>query len=164
MPSLMLLIKPVSSNCNMRCRYCFYTDTAKHRATPSYGVMSLPTMENVVKKALAASNRQCTFAFQGGEPTLAGLDFYKAFIGVVNRHNHKQLQVQYAIQTNGNSIDRDWAAFLAAHHFLVVFRWTEPEIFTICTAEIRRTMGLFLMLNTRRSSLIITVLIIIYLR
>lgn len=119
MPSLMLLIKPVSSNCNMRCRYCFYTDTAKHRATPSYGVMSLPTMENVVKKALAASNRQCTFAFQGGEPTLAGLDFYKAFTGVVNRHNHKQLQVQYAIQTNGNSIDRDWAAFLAAHHFLV---------------------------------------------
>jgi len=77
MPPLTLLIKPASSGCNMRCQYCFYADTAKNRTIASYGIMSLATVENIVVKALTAANRQCIFAFQGGEPTLAGLDFYK---------------------------------------------------------------------------------------
>lgn len=113
MPPLTLLIKPASASCNMRCRYCFYA------ATPSCGTMGLSTLENVVRKALDAASGQCTFAFQGGEPTLAGLDFYKALLELVNLHNVKHLEVQYAIQTNGYGIDREWAGFLAKHRFLV---------------------------------------------
>jgi len=92
---------------------------AKNRTIASYGIMSLATVENIVVKALTAANRQCIFAFQGGEPTLTGLDFYKTFIELVKRHNTKRLEVRYSIQTNGYDIGREWAVFLAKHHFLV---------------------------------------------
>lgn len=119
MPPLTLLIKPVSSSCNMSCDYCFYRDTARKRKIPSYGDMSLSTLENVVKKALAASSVQCTFAFQGGEPTLAGLEFYNELIRIVEKYNNKRLRIQYAIQTNGYNVDKDWATFFSKYHFFV---------------------------------------------
>ena len=119
MPPLTLLIKPASSGCNMRCQYCFYLDTAQNRTIASYGIMKLSTLENIIGKALSAASQQCIFAFQGGEPTLAGLDFYKTFIELVNRYNSKRLEVRYSIQTNGYDIGREWAVFLAKHHFLV---------------------------------------------
>lgn len=119
MPPLTILIKPASTSCNMRCQYCFSLDQSKNRLTASYGIMNLFTLENVVKKALAAASIKCVFAFQGGEPTLAGLDFYNTLIELVRLYNKKTLQVQYVLQTNGYGIDRDWAVFLARNHFLV---------------------------------------------
>lgn len=118
MPPLNLLIKPASGNCNMRCRYCFYMDIAENRHVESYGIMNLETLETLVEKSLAYATNQCSFAFQGGEPTLAGLDFFKAFTRLVDKHNKKNLQVQYSIQTNGYVINREWADFLAKHKFL----------------------------------------------
>ena len=53
MPPISIMIKPASSTCNMRCKYCFYNDVAKNRETPSHGAMSLQTAETVVKKAFA---------------------------------------------------------------------------------------------------------------
>ena len=119
MPPIHLLIKPASLSCNMRCSYCFSLDIADNRHQSSYGVMHLDTLEHVVRKALAAAQHQCTFAFQGGEPTLAGLDFFRNLIEFVGRHNRKRLKIDYAIQTNGYCIDRQWAAFLSEHGFLV---------------------------------------------
>ena len=75
MPSLSLLIKPSSGNCNVRCKYCFYHDEQENRDTFSYGFMSEETLEVLVKKALQYADRECSFGFQGGEPTLRGLDF-----------------------------------------------------------------------------------------
>ncbi len=60
-----------------------------------------------------------TFAFQGGEPTLAGLPFFEAFIERVEKWNSKRLKVSYAIQTNGYVLDRAWTDFFAKHRFLV---------------------------------------------
>ena len=77
MPALSMLIKPVSGNCNLRCKYCFYYDVASNRDCFSYGKMSLETLENLIKKALEYAQGSCTFAFQGGEPTLAGIEFYE---------------------------------------------------------------------------------------
>ena len=51
MPPLSMMMKPVSSACNMRCRYCFYADVAAHRAQASYGVMSAQTTETLIRKA-----------------------------------------------------------------------------------------------------------------
>ena len=75
MPPLSLLIKPASGHCNLRCGYCFYHDVTAHREHRSYGFMTLETLETLVRKALSFADGSCTFAFQGGEPTLAGLDF-----------------------------------------------------------------------------------------
>jgi len=119
MPPVHLLIKPASLSCNMRCSYCFSLDIAGNRSKASYGIMSLEILECVVKKALSIAGRQCTFAFQGGEPTLTGLDFYRQLIKYVDQYNKKNAHISYAIQTNGYNIDRDWAAFFAENNFLV---------------------------------------------
>lgn len=69
----------------------------------------------------------CTFAFQGGEPTLAGLEFYKKLIEFVTKYNNKNVKINYAIQTNGIIIDDKWAEFLAANNFLVGLSLDGPK-------------------------------------
>lgn len=118
MPPVYMLIKPASSLCNMRCRYCFYADVSKRRTQPSYGIMSAETADVLVRQALEYAQGQCTFAFQGGEPTLASLDFFRNFVGLVERYNTRRVPVHFAIQTNGLMIDAEWASFLAKHRFL----------------------------------------------
>lgn len=118
MPPLHLLIKPASGLCNMRCRYCFYHDETQKRSTESFGMMSFNTLEIMVKKALEYAQGSCTFAFQGGEPTLAGLDFYKTLMELETNYNRAGLEIHNVIQTNGYRLDADWARFFAEHHFL----------------------------------------------
>lgn len=120
MPALSLLIKPASGNCNMRCRYCFYADELDNREIRSYGKMSVDTMHTIVDKAMEYGDYECTIAFQGGEPTLAGLDFYRDLVAYVTAHeNPKKLKIHYALQSNGYLINEEWAAFLGENHFLV---------------------------------------------
>lgn len=119
MPAISLLIKPASGMCNLRCRYCFYYDITTKRELPSYGFMEEKTLETVVKKALSFAEGSCTFAFQGGEPTLCGLPFYETLMKLEERYNVNHVRIQNTIQTNGFLIDEAWAAFLARHHFLI---------------------------------------------
>lgn len=119
MPPVSLLIKPASSNCNLRCRYCFYHSIAENRQTGCYGMMSGELLEEIVKKALEYAEHACTFAFQGGEPTLAGLDFYRKLMEFERKYNVKKVQINNALQTNGMAIDDAWAEFLARNRFLV---------------------------------------------
>lgn len=119
MPPLYLLIKPASGNCNLRCNYCFYSDVTSLRKTSSYGVMSFRTLEKLVKEAFIYAENECTFSFQGGEPTLAGLPFYQELIRLCGIYNKNKLSLHFAMQTNGYRLTEEWAAFFAAHHFLV---------------------------------------------
>ena len=113
MRSLNLLIKPVSSLCNMRCKYCFYADVAAHRVVKSYGMMSEETLEKLVKKVFESAAEMAVFTFQGGEPTLAGLSFYHRFIELQKKYNRNHISVFNTIQTNGYLIDETWAKFFA---------------------------------------------------
>lgn len=119
MKSLSLLIKPASGACNMRCRYCFYADVADSRSVRNYGMMSRDTLEHIVEKALSEAEESCTFGFQGGEPTLAGLDFFRCLIELEAKHNPRGVRIAHTLQTNGLTIDDEWAAFLAENGFLV---------------------------------------------
>lgn len=119
MPPITLLIKPASSLCNLRCRYCFYHDVASHRETASFGVMREELLETLVRKALEQADGQCMFGFQGGEPTLAGLDFYRRLVQLQKQYNTRGIRIINTIQTNGMLIDDEWAEFLAGHEFLV---------------------------------------------
>lgn len=114
-----LLIKPASSLCNMRCQYCFYADVANNREVPSYGIMQENTLEVLMQKAFAYADGFASFGFQGGEPTLAGLDFFKKAVELQKKYNTKHIRVHNAIQTNGYAIDDAWAAFFKQEHFLV---------------------------------------------
>ena len=119
MPPMSMLIKPASGLCNMRCKYCFYSDVTENRETKQYGIMNEQTLENLVRKAFFYGEGNCFFGFQGGEPTLAGLDYYKKLLYYQNLYNRSGIQVLNAIQTNGYVIDDEWAKFFAENHFLV---------------------------------------------
>jgi uncharacterized protein len=114
-----LLIKPVSGSCNMRCKYCFYRDISDKRSVENFGRMSDETLETLVKKTLETCEEGCSFAFQGGEPTLAGLDFFKKLVAFVNKYNTKGVKVSYALQTNGLDLGDDWAEFFRNENFLI---------------------------------------------
>ncbi len=116
-----LLIKPASSLCNLRCKYCFYWDESANRLQKCMGMMREETAERLIDSAFAAQSGRgfVSFSVQGGEPTLAGLAFYERFISLVHQKNVRRVPVQYAMQTNGMLLDEAWAAFLAKHRFLV---------------------------------------------
>ena len=119
MKSISLLIKPVSSECNMRCNYCFYSDISDSRSKKNHGIMNFDILETIVKKALSEASEHCVFGFQGGEPTLAGLDFFRYFIELVARYNINNVKISHTIQTNGLLIDENWAEFFKKNKFLI---------------------------------------------
>lgn len=120
MPPLSLLIKPASGSCNMACRYCFYADETEKRSVPLMGKMSRETLRQIVDRAFAYADGDCTFSFQGGEPTLAGLSFFRDLAEYVESHpNPKKIRVHYSIQTNGYALNEDWAKWFAQHRVLV---------------------------------------------
>ncbi len=118
MRAVTVLVKPASSACGMRCAYCFYRDEAAHRRVPNRGVMSPEVLERTVAAAMTAAEERCTFLFQGGEPTLAGLDFYRDFLRLEERYAKPGLRVYHSLQTSGLGLDENWARFLAEHRFL----------------------------------------------
>ena len=112
MPPVNVLVKPASSACNMDCRYCFYQDEADKRAHGFAGMMPLETAEALVSTAMEYAEGACSFLFQGGEPTLAGLDFYRIFLQLEKKYSKPGVAIQNSIQTKGYLIDDAWAAFL----------------------------------------------------
>ena len=112
-------MKPVSGLCNMQCTYCFYQDESSKRKIKDYGLMKETTLEQVVRKAIEKTERVCTFAYQGGEPLLAGLDFYKKSIELQKKYNKKGVMIQNVIQTNGYELDEEWCEFFKINNFLV---------------------------------------------
>lgn len=118
MKELQLLIKPVSSTCDLQCRYCFYKEEVTHRQKADCGIMSLETMEILIDKALKEADR-CVFGFQGGEPLLAGLSFYRRFTSFVSHKKREGQQIYYTIQTNGVALDDKWIEFFKKEQFLL---------------------------------------------
>ena len=119
MPPLTLLIKPASGRCNMRCRYCFYADEVQSRSAPCGNVMDVDTQEALIRRAFIFAHREISFMFQGGEPTLAGLAYFRRFIKLVQSYNTRELIIHYGIQTNGYDLSDEWIAFLKENRFLV---------------------------------------------
>ncbi len=119
MPPLSVMIKPASSLCNLRCTYCFYSDVSARRHTANYGVMAQDTLEKLVRKAFAYAQGQISFSFQGGEPTVAGKEFFRSFLRLARRYRTQGIQVHCAIQTNATLLDEEWMEIFREGHFLV---------------------------------------------
>lgn len=127
MPSASILIKPTSSNCNINCGYCFYQCLSSNREEYSKGFMSEETLDELVRQAIDYADGYLAFAFQGGEPTLAGIDFFRRVVEFQKKYNTKGLTIENTIQTNGILIDEAWAQFLAENHFLVGLSLDGPK-------------------------------------
>lgn len=119
MPPLSVLIKPASGMCNMKCQYCFYRDEMAKRSTKSFGFMSDETLKNVIRKTMLRTEGSISYAYQGGEPTLRGMDFFEKAVAYQKQYNKKGIRVQNALQTNGWLIDEKWCRFLKDNYFLV---------------------------------------------
>ncbi len=78
--------------------------------------MNFELLEIIVQKALKEVEEECTFVFQSGEPTLAGLDFYKKLVEYEQKYNQKNIKINNAIQTNGLAIDGEWANFFVPEY------------------------------------------------
>lgn len=114
------MIKPASSLCNLKCIYCFNEDIASNRCIKSYGIMSPKTTLKIISNIYNSlyDGDHVNFIFQGGEPTLAGLDYFKFFTDVISKQNSK-VTVSYIIQTNGTLLDENWLNFLKKHNFFI---------------------------------------------
>lgn len=119
MPSITVMLKPASGLCNMRCSYCFYLDEVAARDVGCRGVMSEETLRAVLSKVLAYATDECTVAFQGGEPTLAGLAFFERCLELERELNVNGARISHSLQTNGLGLGEEWARFFAEHDFLV---------------------------------------------
>ncbi|MDH4198592.1 MAG: radical SAM protein, partial [Candidatus Aminicenantes bacterium] len=112
-----LLIKPAGPDCNLSCDYCFYREKAALFPAGGAKRMSLEVLEETVRQALDQGGRTVNFGWQGGEPTLMGLDFFRRAVEFEERHGRGQ-NVANGLQTNGLLLDLEWADFLRQYHFL----------------------------------------------
>lgn len=114
-----VLAKPVGALCNLNCSYCFYLEKAQLYPQAGNFRMSPELLERYVQDYIAAQpGPVVSFAWQGGEPTLLGVDFFRRAVELQQRHAGGR-QIENALQTNGVLLDDEWGEFLAAHRFLV---------------------------------------------
>ncbi len=119
MPPLTMMIKPVSGLCNMRCPYCFYADEMENRSTKLFEPMNDILLEKLVKRAMTYTDGQVTFAFQGGEPTLAGAEFYQKLLFFEDKYKRNNIRIHHALQTNGLNLQDDLLDVLKKGNFLL---------------------------------------------
>lgn len=113
-----LLLKPAGPDCNLACGYCFYRDKGRlYPETPARR-MSLEVLEETIRQSMAHAGRQVNFGWQGGEPTLVGLDFFRKAVEFQARYG-KEKRAANGLQTNGLLLDREWTRFLRDNGFLV---------------------------------------------
>ncbi len=115
-----VMAKPTGSVCNLDCTYCFYLEkNALYPERKQEWRMSDVTLEAYIKQTIAAQgNNHVQFTWQGGEPTMMGLDFFKKAMVLCERHaNGKQLE--HTFQTNGILLNDAWCEFFKQHNFLV---------------------------------------------
>jgi uncharacterized protein len=118
-PRFHLMAKPSGSTCNIDCKYCFFLSkdqlypNDKHR-------MSDATLDTYIRQLLESHRTpEVIVAWQGGEPTLMKLDFFRRAVEIADKYRRPGQQVQHTFQTNGMLIDDEWGAFLKQHKFLV---------------------------------------------
>jgi len=123
-----LLIKPASAVCNLDCAYCFYLDrhADPYKELPARR-MTLDTLEHLVDSYLFYSYPTSVFAFQGGEPTLAGLEFFEKFVTFQQPYGRGGQSVSNSLQTNAILIDDHWCALFHEFHWLLGVSIDGPE-------------------------------------
>jgi uncharacterized protein len=114
-----VLAKPTGAVCNLDCKYCFFL--SKEALYPdSHFRMPDEVLEAYVRQLLESHRvPEVGIAWQGGEPTLMGLDFFKRSVELVDKYRKPDQVVGYTMQTNGTRLDDEWCAFFKEHNYLI---------------------------------------------
>ncbi|UCD38254.1 MAG: anaerobic sulfatase maturase [Fidelibacterota bacterium] len=129
--SFHVLVKPIGPVCNLECEYCFYL--VKKELYPRTGSfrMASGTLEQFTRQYLAgqpAGALEVNIAWQGGEPTLMGVDFFRQAVALQKKFKPPGVSVSNSIQTNGSLLDDEWGVFLSENDFLVGISIDGPEL------------------------------------
>jgi uncharacterized protein len=118
-PAFHVMMKPRGAICNLDCQYCYFL--AKEMLYPgSRFRMADELLEEYTRQYIAAQRvPEVTFAWQGGEPTLMGLDFFKRAVELQQKYRRPGMKVYNAFQTNGVLLNEDWCRFFKQHDFLI---------------------------------------------
>lgn len=112
------MAKPVGSRCNMRCSYCYYLDKGKYSSSAVQSRMSDNVLEQMIKQTIELSGGPVvSFTWHGGEPTLAGIEFYRKAVELEKKYLPAGWQVWNNLQTNGLRISEEWCRFLKENRF-----------------------------------------------
>jgi uncharacterized protein len=133
-----LLAKPTGAICNLDCTYCFFL--SKEMLYPgSRFRMADDLLEVYLQQLIEAHARspEVMVAWQGGEPTMMGLDFFRRSVELAEKYRLPHQRILYTIQTNGTLLDDEWAAFFREHGFLVGVSIDGPGRSTTSTASTR---------------------------
>jgi uncharacterized protein len=114
-----LMVKGAGSKCNLECKYCYYL--SKEKLYPdSHFRMQEETLEHFTQQYIGAQDApEVTFSWQGGEPTLLGVDFYKKAVEYQRKYKKPGMKIINTLQTNGLLLNKEWAEFLYTFEFLV---------------------------------------------
>jgi uncharacterized protein len=123
-----LLAKPTGAACNLDCKYCFFLSKDSLYGGGSTR-MSDDVLEAYIEQLLAAQqSAEVNVAWQGGEPTLMGLDFFRRSMALVAKYRKPGQTILHTIQTNGILLDDEWARFFKQHGFLVGLSIDGPRV------------------------------------
>lgn len=122
-----VMCKPIGPRCNLDCKYCFYTEKEALFGKGEKYPMNHEILETYVRKYIQSQGGpEINFAWQGGEPTLMGLDFFRKAVALQKRYNRGK-NITNSLQTNGILLDDKWCKFLAKENFLVGLSLDGPK-------------------------------------
>jgi len=114
-----VITKPIGAVCNLDCQYCFYLSKRNLYPDTRNFKMQDDVLEEYIKQYIQQPAQEITFTWQGGEPTLMGLEFYKKVVKYQEKHNPDGKVIHNSLQTNGTNVDNRWARFFHDHDFLI---------------------------------------------
>ena len=125
-PAFHLLAKPTGAICNLDCKYCFFL--SKEMLYPgSRFRMADELLEEYIRQYIEAQQvPEVNIAWQGGEPTMMGIDFFRRSVELAEKYKKPQQTIQYTMQTNGTLLDDEWGEFLKEHNFLMGISFDGP--------------------------------------
>ncbi len=119
-PPFHLLAKPAGAACNLGCKYCFFLSKENLYPERESPLMDEALLDDYLRQLMASSpGPQVQVAWQGGEPMLRGLDFYRRSVELAEKYRQPHQTVLHTMQTNGTLIDDEWSAFFKEHGYLV---------------------------------------------
>lgn len=120
--------KPVGAQCNLACEYCYYLEKESMHPSDSLLRMEDALLESYILQHISASlGPDIFFSWHGGEPTLAGLDYFKRIVAIQKKYCPSNFRILNGIQTNGTLLDDEWCQFLAEGNFMVGISIDGPE-------------------------------------
>lgn len=113
-----VIAKPVGSRCNMQCRYCYYLDKGQFSTHKKQSRMSFGLLEKLIRQTIEANpGPVVSFTWHGGEPMLAGLEFFRQVVALQKKYLPAGWQAWNNLQTNGLLLNREWCRFLRENRF-----------------------------------------------